>query len=61
MEKNKISDFLLKANLPIFVLNKWFDLSKFNENKLRKIYFSKKKLFNNTYLFQKLLENLIRK
>ena len=59
MEKNKISDFLLKANLPIFVLNKWSDLSKFNENKLRKIYFSKKKLFNNRYLFQNYWKNLI--
>jgi len=61
MERNKISNFLIKANLPIIILNKWSDLSKFNENKLRKIYLSKKKLFNNRYLFQNYWKNLIRK
>ena len=61
MERNKISKFLIEANLPIIVLNKWSDLSKFNENKLRKIYLSKKKLFNNKYLFQNYWKNLIKK
>ena len=59
VEKNKISDFFIKAKLPVMILNKWSDLSKLNENNLQKIYLSKKKLFNNKYLFQKYWRNII--
>ena len=59
VEKNKISDFFIKAKLPVMILNKWSDLSKLNENDLQKIYLSKKKLFNNKYLFQKYWRNII--
>ena len=59
VEKNKISDFFIKAKLPVMILNKWSDLSKLNENDLQKIYLSKKKLFKNKYLFQKYWRNII--
>jgi len=59
MKKNEISPFLQRANLPIVVLNKWSDLSNFDELKLDKFYSSKKKLFNNKYLFQKYWKDTI--
>ena len=52
IEKNMISNFIKNAKIPILILNKWSDLSKFDEKQLQKFYFSKKKLFNNRYLFQ---------
>ena len=52
IKKNKISNFIKKAKIPVLILNKWSDLSKFDEKQLQKFYFSKKKLFNNRYLFQ---------
>ena len=52
IEKNKISNFIKKANLPILILDKWSDLSKYDEKKLRNFYISNRKLFNNKYLFQ---------
>ena len=52
IKKNKISNFIKKAKIPVLILNKWSDLSKFDEKQLQKFYFSKKKLFNNSYLFQ---------
>lgn len=52
MKKNRISKFIKKANIPVLILDKWSDLSKFNEKKLKKLYISKKRLFNNKYLFQ---------
>ena len=52
IKKNMISNFIKKAKIPVLILNKWSDLSKFDEKQLRKFYFSKKKLFNNRYLFQ---------
>ena len=52
IKKNMISNFIKKAKIPVLILNNWSDLSKFDEKKLQKIYFSKKKLFNNRYLFQ---------
>ena len=47
--KNKIN-FIKKAKIPVLILKKWSDLSKFDEKQLQKFYFSKKKLFNNRYL-----------
>ena len=47
-----ISNFIKKAKIPVLILNKWSDLSKFDEKQLQKFYFSKKKFFNNRYLFQ---------
>lgn len=61
MQKNKISNFFTKANLPVLILSKWSDLSKLNESKLRKIYVSKKKYFNNRYLYQNYWKQLILK
>ena len=52
IKKNKISNFIKRAKIPVLILNKWSDLSKFDEKQLQKFYFSKKKLFNNRYLFQ---------
>tara|TARA_B100000287_G_scaffold39522_1_gene36078 strand:+ start:1017 stop:1859 length:843 start_codon:yes stop_codon:yes gene_type:complete len=52
IEKNKISPFIKKANLPVLIINKWSDLSKYNEKKLRDFYISNKRLFKNDYLFQ---------
>ena len=52
IEKNEISRFLKKAGFPILLLDKWTDLSKFNEEKLKKFYISKKKDFSCKYLFQ---------
>ena len=52
IKKNMISNFIKKAQIPVLIINKWSDLSKFDEKKLQKFYFSKKKLFNNRYLFQ---------
>jgi hypothetical protein len=52
MKKNMISKFIKKANIPVLILDKWSDLSKFNEKKLEKLYISKKRLFSNKYLFQ---------
>ena len=52
IKKNMISNFIKNAKIPILILNKWSDLSKFDEKQLQKFYFSKKKLFNNRYLFQ---------
>ena len=52
IKKNKISNYIKKAKIPVLILNKWSDLSKFDEKQLKKFYFSKKKLFNNRYLFQ---------
>jgi hypothetical protein len=52
IKKNMISNFIKKAKIPVLILNKWSDLSKFDEKQLQKFYFSKKKLFNNRYLFQ---------
>ena len=52
IKKNMISDYIKKAKVPVLILNKWSDLSKFDEKQLQKFYFSKKKLFNNRYLFQ---------
>ena len=52
IEKNKISNFIKKANLPVLILDKWSDLSKYDEKKLRNFYASNRKLFNNKYLFQ---------
>lgn len=59
IEKNKISNFFLKANLPVLILNKWSDLSKFKEKDLAKIYFSRRKLFKNNYLFQNYWKKII--
>jgi len=59
IKKNKISRFFVKANLPVLVLNNWSDLSNYDENKLNKIYNSKKKLFNNRYLYQSYWRTLI--
>ena len=56
IRKNKISSFLLKANLPILVLDNWSDLSKLDSSRLKKFYSSKKKFFNNKYFTPKLLE-----
>jgi hypothetical protein len=61
MKKNKISPFLKKINLPILVLNKWTDLLEYDEKKLKKLYLSKKKLFNNKYLFQHYWKRIITK
>ena len=52
IKKNMISNFIKKAQIPVLIINKWSDLYKFDEKKLQKFYFSKKKLFNNRYLFQ---------
>ena len=52
IKKNMISNFIKNAKIPILILNKWSDLSKFDEKQLQKFYLSKKKLFNNRYLFQ---------
>ncbi len=52
MEKNKISNFIKKANLPVLIINKWSDLSKYDEKKLRNFYISNRKLFNSKYLSQ---------
>ena len=52
IKKNMISNFIKKAKIPVLILNKWSDLSKFDEKQLKKFYFSKKKFFNNRYLFQ---------
>jgi hypothetical protein len=52
MTENKISFFLKKANLPVLILKRWSDILKFNENNLKRLYLSKKKLFSNKYLFQ---------
>ena len=60
IKKNKISRFLKNANLPILILNNWSDLLKFNENKLSKLYSSKKKYFNNDYLFQNYWKKIIK-
>jgi len=61
IKKNQISKFFLKANLPVLILNNWSDLSKLNEKQLSKIYFSKKKFFNNKYLFQNYWKKIITK
>ena len=61
MKKNKMSPFLKKINLPILVLNKWTDLLEYDEKKLKKLYLSKKKLFNNKYLFQNYWKRIITK
>ena len=61
IQKNQISNFLIKANLPIMILNNWSDLSKLNEIDLLKIYRSKKKLFSNKYLFQNYWKKKIKK
>ena len=45
-----ISNFIKKAKIPVLILNKWSDLSKFDEKKLQKFYISKKKLFNNAFI-----------
>jgi len=60
IKKNMISDYIKKAKIPVLILNKWSDLSKFDEKQLQKIYFSKKKLFNNRYLFQEYWKKLIK-
>ena len=52
IKKNRISKFIKKANIPVLILDKWTDLSKFNEKKLEKLYISKKRLFSSKYLFQ---------
>ena len=52
IKKNMISNFIKKAKIPVLILNKWSDLSRYDEKQLQKFYFSKKKLFNNRYLFQ---------
>ena len=52
IQKNKISRFLTKANLPVLVLDKWSDLSRYDEKKLIHYYLSNRKLFKNSYLFQ---------
>ena len=52
VKENRISFFLKKANLPVVILKKWSDITKFNETNLNKLYISKKKLFSNKYLFQ---------
>ena len=52
IEKNRISHFIKKASLPVLIVNKWSDLSKYNEKKLRDFYISHKKLFKNDFLFQ---------
>ena len=52
IKKNMISNFIKEAKIPVLILNKWSDLSKLDEKQLQKFYFSKKKLFNNRYLFQ---------
>ena len=61
MKKNKISPFIQKINLPILVLNKWTDLLEYDEKKLKKLYSSKKNLFNNKYLFQNYWKRIITK
>ena len=52
IKRNKISIFIKKAKLPVLILNKWSDLSKYDEEKLKKFYVSNKKYFKNNYLFQ---------
>ena len=52
IKKNKISHFIKKARLPVLIVNKWSDLSKYNEKKLRDFYISNKKFFKNDFLFQ---------
>ena len=52
IKKNMISNFFKKAKIPVLILNKWSDLSKYDEKQLQKFYFSKKKFLNNRYLFQ---------
>ena len=61
IKKNQISSFLIRANLPILVLNNWSDLNQLEENQLLKIYSFKKKLFNSRYLKQEYWKNLFRK
>ncbi len=61
IKKNEISNFFLRYNLPVLILNNWSDLSKINENELSNIYFSKKKFFNNKYLFQNYWKKIITK
>jgi hypothetical protein len=61
IQKNQISNFLIKANLPIMILNNWTDLSKFKEIDLFRIYRSKKNLFSNKYLFQNYWKKKIKK
>ena len=52
IEKNKISNFIKDANLPVLILNKWSDLSKYDNKKLKNFYISNRKFFKNNYLFQ---------
>ena len=59
IKKNRISSFLQKLNLPIIILDNWSDISNFNEIKLKRFYQSKKKFFNNRFLFQKYWKNII--
>ena len=61
IKKNEISNFFLRYNLPVLILNNWSDLSKMNENELSNIYYSKKKFFNNKYLFQNYWKKIITK
>ena len=60
IKKNMISNFIKKAQIPVLIINKWSDLSRYDEKQLQKFYFSKKKLFNNRYLFQEYWKKRIR-
>ena len=61
IKKNKISNFIRNANLPVLVLNKWSDLLKYDEKKLKDFYISNRKLFKNKYLFQNYWKKLLNK
>ena len=59
IKKNMISNSIKKAKIPVLILNKWSDLSKYDERKLKKFYLSNRKLFSNKYLFQAYWKNKI--
>ncbi len=59
IKKNMISNSIKKAKIPVLILNKWSDLSKYDERKLKKFYISNRKFFSNNYLFQAYWKNKI--
>ena len=60
MRENEITPFLRGMNLPILYIHEWSELLNITEKKLKKIYFSKKKFFNNKYLYQSYWKKIIK-
>ena len=60
MRENEITPFLKGMNLPILYIHKWSELLNITEKKLNKIYLSKKKFFNNKYLYQSYWKKIIK-